>query len=85
MPQKILAGNWPEYHDRKKVYEDSRYFDSSIEWEVDFLTNRIISIYPLYSEELVRKAIDKCRHHLPIPYRRTSFVTCLMIMLKGDA
>lgn len=84
MAQKILSQNWSDYNAKKTGGEDPRYFDSSKEWEMNYLVKKIRKIYPLYNEAVVRATLERCARHMPVPCPRFTFVNCLMNMLQNE-
>ncbi len=85
MPLKVLADDWSDYDNRKRGYSNITYIDCTVEWEAEYLAQKVFKAYPEYKLESIRKAITSCCSGLPVPYKRLSFVTSLMIILKGNS
>jgi hypothetical protein len=84
MPIKILADDWSDYDERKRGYGNVTYLDCTIEWEADYLAQKVVKVYPEYKLEVIKNVIASCCRNLPVPYKRIAFVTSLMIVLKGS-
>ena len=59
----LVLQNWKEYDVRKlALQEDPRQFRCSSKWEMEFLQEKILSIYGFLSREVIKDAIEKtCR------------------------
>jgi hypothetical protein len=80
MPLKVLSQDWSEYESRKKT-DERMVFACEESWEVDFLVNTILKVYPNNIEASVRIAIAACCLSMPRPRPRNKLVTCVMSRL----
>src|SRR5437764_94757 len=80
--QKILR-HW-EVYNRKKVNTGtaSRYFLCNDNWEIDFLTSKIKTVYPWIHEMNIREAIKKSCNDLQPKYPRKKFVSAVLKKLN---
>lgn len=85
MPLKILADDWSDYDSKKSSYSNATYIDCTIAWEVEYLAQKVFKAYPEYKLEIIKNAVVKCRNNFPVPYKRVSFMTCLMIILRENS
>jgi hypothetical protein len=71
MLDKILSEDWSDYDSRKKDNADNF---SCEDWELEYLTKKIMQLYPEYPERLVKRAISISCKEMKQPRTRKSFV-----------
>lgn len=81
MPKQVLGSDWSEYDDKKKKRSDSQFFACSEPWEVDYLINKIHSIYPQHAKATIKMAIQSCCRSAGTNHPRKEFVACVMSKL----
>jgi len=73
-----ILGDWSEYDEKKtRDQSDAKDFACFEPWEVDYLTNKIRSHYPLLPESIVRNTIQACCQALGASHPRKEFVKCV--------
>ncbi len=84
MADRVLAEDWSDYDNRKiRDQRDRNYFACEEQWERDYLIKKIRRLYPQYSEERIKQAIDQCCRTVAAPRPRKAFVECVMQRLKS--
>lgn len=79
MTLKVLSQDWSDYERRKEG--ELMIFNCEDSWEVDFLVQTILKVYPNNTEASVRIAIAACCLSMPRPRARNKVVTCVMSRL----
>lgn len=83
MTVETLTKNWVDY-DRQKTAQqkDADRFDYTVQWEVDYLTQKIKSTYFFIPEDLIREAIQICGERQTAPSTRASFTEAVLKRLS---
>ncbi|HEX6332849.1 MAG TPA: hypothetical protein VFZ78_01405 [Flavisolibacter sp.] len=75
MTQFIILQHWKDYDVRKlQMKQDPRFFDSSVEWEVDYLVGRIRRVYSMVPELVIRAAVHMAGNEYDRPADRKTIV-----------
>lgn len=74
--------NWEDYDKKKKKGVDARYFSCSEQWEIDYLTEKIVIVFPKQMPDRIRRAISSCCEIVPAPRLRRKFVECVLRRLR---
>lgn len=82
MPEKVLQDDWSVYDNRKRRRADRFFFSCGEPWELNYLADKILKIYPSISEQAIRNAIDSCCKKMERPRPRDKFVRCVMHRLR---
>lgn len=86
MTEKVLIDDWADYEHVKRQQQDQlMQFNYWEGWEVNYLVDKILRLYPIYTEALVRRCIRTCCAKVPEIRERTDFVECVMKRLRGEA
>lgn len=84
MADRVLAEDWSDYDNRKiRDKRDQNNFACEEQWERDYLIKKIRELYPKYSEERIKQAIDQCCKTITAPRPRKTFVECVMQRLQS--
>lgn len=82
MPEKVLQDDWSAYDNRKRRRADRFFFSCGEPWELNYLADKILKIYPSISEQAIRNAIDSCCKKMERPRPRDKFVRYVMHQLR---
>lgn len=82
MPHDILH-DW-SFYDRQKLRrrQDLHTFLPEEPWEIDFLTDKIMAVYPVYSQSVIHTAITAASHRLRPPFERAVFVAAVIDLIR---
>ena len=78
---RVLYSNWDAYNERKTA--DRNFFDAGVEWEKEFLVEKVCDVFPAYTEETVRSIIEETAQLIGNVHKRMIFIDCVMIRLKS--
>jgi hypothetical protein len=74
----IMIG-WSDYERLKWMHRsDSKLFDFRAEWEVNYLSGKLKSIYPFIPENIIKNSINACSRELSHPCPRQEFLSCVL-------
>lgn len=83
--ENVINADWSDYNLRKT--EEGRNvndFSCKTEWEVEYLKEKIKSIFPNYTDESILMAIRKCCHLLKSPHNRTEFIIEVLNLINKN-